>query len=41
MKYGDRIAQGVFTKVVKATFIRTATLSTTDRGMGGFGSTGK
>ncbi len=37
---GDRIAQGVFNKVEQATFIQEEELSETDRGEGGFGSTG-
>jgi dUTP pyrophosphatase len=38
---GDRIAQGVFAEVPKATFILDEQLSETERGAGGFGSTGK
>lgn len=38
---GDRIAQLVFAKVEQATWINAEELSTTDRGEGGFGSTGK
>ena len=38
---GDRIAQLVFAKVKQAEFILTEELSKTDRGEGGFGSTGK
>lgn len=41
VKYGDRITQGVFAKVVKAAFIRVNNLSENGRGIGGFGSTGK
>lgn len=37
---GMRIAQMVFTPVVQATFIEVAELDETDRGTGGFGSTG-
>lgn len=38
---GDRVAQLVFLPVEKARFIRTESLDDTDRGAGGFGSTGK
>lgn len=38
---GDRVAQMVFAKVTKAKFEITETLSATERGEGGFGSTGK
>ncbi|PKR82188.1 dUTP diphosphatase [Brumimicrobium salinarum] len=38
---GDRIAQLVFSKVEQAEFELTEKLSETDRGAGGFGSTGK
>ncbi len=38
---GDRIAQLVFAKVEQATWKVTETLSETERGEGGFGSTGK
>ncbi len=37
----DRIAQIVFSPVIQAEFIHKKVLSTTDRGEGGFGSTGK
>ena len=37
---GQRVAQLVIAPVVQATFALTDTLSTTDRGTGGFGSTG-
>ena len=37
---GDRIAQGVFEKYEKPNFIEVAELSNTERGEGGFGSTG-
>ena len=37
----DRIAQLVFLPVSKATFIECETLEDTDRGTGGFGSTGE
>ena len=39
--HGDRIAQMVFAKYEKATFELVTTLSDTERGLGGFGSTGK
>jgi dUTP pyrophosphatase len=39
-KKGDRIAQIVFTKVEKTEFELTGSLSGTERGDGGFGSTG-
>ena len=38
---GDRIAQLVFAKVEQASWINTEELSSTERGEGGFGSTGK
>lgn len=38
---GDRIAQLIFASVEQAEWISTETLSETDRGDGGFGSTGK
>ena len=41
IKTGDRIAQLVFAKVEQATWKITETLSNTERGEGGFGSTGK
>lgn len=37
---GDRIAQMVIAPVVQANFIQETTLSKTERGKGGFGSTG-
>lgn len=40
IKKGDRIAQGVFTPVYKAEFNIVESLDNTDRGNGGFGSTG-
>ncbi len=39
--HGDRIAQMVVAPVVQATFVDVAALSDTDRGTGGFGSTGR
>lgn len=41
VEYGDRIAQLVFTKCEQATFNPVQYLDLTDRGSGGFGSTGK
>ena len=38
---GDRIAQLVFAPVVQARLVITENLSNTDRGAGGFGSTGR
>jgi dUTP pyrophosphatase len=38
---GDRIAQLVFARVEQASWENTTSLSETDRGTGGFGSTGK
>jgi dUTP pyrophosphatase len=38
---GDRIAQGVLEKIPTASFIAVDDLSETERGEGGFGSTGK
>lgn len=37
----DRLAQGVFSEVIRADFNLTTSLEKTDRGDGGFGSTGK
>ena len=37
---GDRIAQGVIQRVEKANFITVKNLSDTERGDGGYGSTG-
>ena len=39
--HGDRICQAIVAPVVQASFLLTETLSDTDRGSGGFGSTGK
>ena len=39
--HGDRIAQMVFQKVVKGSWIETAQLEITQRNAGGFGHTGK
>ena len=41
IKKGDRIAQMVFLKYQRVNFELTETLSETERGAGGFGSTGK
>ncbi len=38
---GERVAQAVFTPILRANFIETDELSSTERGVGGFGSTGK
>lgn len=40
VKRGDRIAQAILTKVERATFTEVDLLSETERGTGGFGSTG-
>lgn len=41
IKRGERIAQMVIAPMVQATLVPVATLSSTDRGVGGFGSTGR
>lgn len=41
VSHGDRIAQLVIAPVVQGLFTETDTLDETDRGAGGFGSTGK
>ena len=41
VRRGERIAQMVIAAVVRAEFIPAASLSATDRGGGGFGSTGR
>lgn len=41
LSFGDRIAQMVFSKVERTEFLEVDALSETDRGDGGFGSTGK
>lgn len=38
---GDRIAQGVIVPVIRAEIVEVDKLSSTDRGAGGYGSTGK
>ena len=40
IKHGERIAQIVLAPVTQATFVEEGELSTTERGAGGFGSTG-
>ncbi len=40
VRKGDRIAQGVLAKVPRASFVEVAELDETERGAGGFGSTG-
>lgn len=39
--HGDRIAQMVITPVLSPAYVETDDLTDTDRGLGGFGSTGK
>lgn len=41
VKKGDRIAQGIFERIVEVIFNQTDNLGETKRGEGGFGSTGK
>ena len=41
IRRGERIAQMVIAPVVQATLVPTASLNQTDRGSGGFGSTGR
>lgn len=41
IKRGERIAQMVIAPIVQAQLVEADTLSTTDRGSGGFGSTGR
>lgn len=41
VKKGDRVAQGVLTKAYQASFVVVPELSSTERGQGGFGHTGK
>ncbi len=41
IRRGERIAQMVIAAVVRADFVSVAALSSTDRGGGGFGSTGR
>lgn len=40
IKKGDRIAQGIICPVVQGIFVESAELNNTERGTGGFGSTG-
>ena len=41
LSHGDRIAQAVVAPVVQARFVLSGSLDDTDRGTGGFGSTGR
>ena len=41
VEFGDRIAQMIISRYEKAEFILSESISTTDRGTGGYGSTGK
>lgn len=41
INHGDRVAQIVVAPITQATFVIADTLSSTERGTGGFGSTGK
>lgn len=41
VRQGDRIAQAMLVPYPRVTFLETEELSETDRGVGGFGSTGK
>lgn len=41
VKHGDRVAQLVVTPILRPTYEESDTLDETDRGTGGFGSTGK
>lgn len=41
VNFGDRIAQGTFRKVESVAFVEVDRLNDTERGDGGFGSTGK
>ena len=41
IKVGDRIAQGVIQEVIQSSFEEVENLSETERGSGGFGSTGR
>jgi dUTP pyrophosphatase len=41
ISHGDRIAQLVLAPVTQAQFVEGETLTSTERGAGGFGSTGK
>ncbi|MGP1496722.1 MAG: dUTP diphosphatase, partial [Treponema sp.] len=40
IRNGDRIAQLVFSSVTQGVFVRAESLDSTERGSGGFGSTG-
>jgi dUTP pyrophosphatase len=41
IRRGERVAQMVIARVIRAELVPTPSLSTTDRGSGGFGSTGR
>ena len=41
IRRGERIAQMIIASVVRAELVPATSLSTTDRGAGGFGSTGR
>lgn len=41
IEHGDRVAQLVFAPVIQAQWVEVETLGESDRGAGGFGSTGK
>ena len=41
ISHGDRIAQMIFAAVARCNIIEVTTLTTTERGVGGFGSTGR
>lgn len=41
VNHGDRIAQGIIEPIERVEFVEVEELSTTERGAGGFGSTGK
>lgn len=41
IEHGDRVAQLVFAPVIQAKWVEVETLGESDRGAGGFGSTGK
>lgn len=40
VNFGDRICQGVIAPIIHANFVEVDALDITDRGLGGFGSTG-
>ncbi|WP_395542375.1 dUTP diphosphatase [Neotabrizicola sp. sgz301269] len=41
IRHGDRVAQAVIAPVIRAAYVLVEALEATDRGEGGFGSTGK